>query len=224
MELPGGFLQLSGGKDLRAGRGEHDSQPGKKAGKTGAGKSGAGKPGAGKPGAGKPGPYAAGGTAWVYGDNINTDQIFPGKYTYTLRTAEEISAHALEDLDSEFVRSSKPGDVIFAGSNLGCGSSREQAVTCLKGRGVRALVAESFARIFYRNAINQGLPAIVCPEAVAAARRGDPVKVDLARGEIILPGGIFRYPPFPANVQSLLEAGGLIPYLKSAGAMLRIAD
>ena len=151
----------------------------------------------------------------MYGDNVNTDQIFPGKYTYTLRTAEEIAAHALEDLDPEFIRSSRPGDVIFAGSNMGCGSSREQAVTCLKGRGVRAVVAKSFARIFYRNAINQGLPAIVCPEAVAAARKGDPVKVDLARGEIILPGGTFTYPPFPANVRALLEAGGLVAYLKA---------
>jgi 3-isopropylmalate/(R)-2-methylmalate dehydratase small subunit len=202
--LPGGFLQLLRGNELRAGRGDTFSPA--------------------KSGAGKPGPYTADGSAWVYGDNVNTDQIFPGKYTYTLRTPEEIAAHALEDLDPEFVRSSKPGDVIFAGSNLGCGSSREQAVTCLKGRGVRALVAESFARIFYRNAINQGLPAIVCPEAVAAARKGDPVKVDLARGEIILPGGSFTYPPFPANVQSLLEAGGLIPYLKSTGTAPRKTD
>jgi len=161
--------------------------------------------------------FSADGSAWVYGNNVNTDQIFPGKYTYSLRTAEEIGAHALEDLDPEFVRASRPGDVVFAGRNMGCGSSREQAVTCLKARGVRAVVAESFARIFYRNAINQALPAIVCPEAVAAARKGDPVKVDLARGEVLLPAGRFSYPPFPPNVRSLLDAGGLIPYLKSAG-------
>ncbi len=159
--------------------------------------------------------YQADGSAWVYGDNVNTDQIFPGKYTYTLRTPEEIAAHALEDLDPEFARSSTPDDVIFAGRPMGCGSSREQAVTCLKGRGVRAVVAESFARIFYRNAINQGLPAIVCPEAAAAARKGDPVKIDLERGKVILPSGEFPYPPFPPNVQALLAAGGLIPYLKA---------
>ena len=157
--------------------------------------------------------FPADGAAWVYGDNVNTDQLFPGKYTYTLRTPEEIAAHALEDLDPAFVQDSHPGDVVFAGRNMGCGSSREQAVTCLKYRGVRAVVAESFARIFYRNAINQGLPAIVCPEAVAAARKGDPVKVDLARGEILLPGGRFAFPAFPPNVRALLDAGGLIPYL-----------
>ncbi len=190
-----GFLKLRRGTDLRVGRTDSTALAGK--------------------GIGKPGPYTADGSAWVYGGNINTDQIFPGKYTYTLRTPEEIAAHALEDLDPEFMRSSKPGDVVFAGRNMGCGSSREQAVTCLKERGVRAVVAESFARIFYRNAINQGLPAIVCPEAVAAARRGDPVKVDLERGEVILPAGVFRYPPFPQNVQRLLEAGGLVAYLKA---------
>jgi 3-isopropylmalate/(R)-2-methylmalate dehydratase large subunit len=191
------YLKLIHGTDLRAGRRENPSQP--------------------EAPRGKPAPYIADGSAWIYGDNVNTDQIFPGKYTYTLKAAEEIAAHALEDLDPEFVRSSKPGDVVFAGRNLGCGSSREQAVTCLRERGVRAVVAESFARIFYRNAINQGLPAIVCPEAVAAARRGDPVKVDLERGEVILPAGVFRYPPFPQNVQRLLEAGGLVAYLKAGG-------
>jgi 3-isopropylmalate/(R)-2-methylmalate dehydratase large subunit len=160
--------------------------------------------------------FDADGKAWVYGDNVNTDQLFPGKYTYTLRAPEEIAAHALEDLDPEFARTSEPGDVVFAGRNLGCGSSREQAVTCLTGRGVRAVVAISFARIFYRNAINRGLPAIVCPEAVAAARRGDPVRVDLERGEVLLPAGKFSFPAFPPNVRELLAAGGLIPFLIAA--------
>ena len=165
--------------------------------------------------------FEAEGRAWVYGDNVNTDQLFPGKYTYTLRAPEEIAAHALEDLDPEFARSSRPGDVLFAGRNMGCGSSREQAVTCLTGRGVRAVVASSFARIFYRNAINRGLPAIVCPEAVAAARMGDPVRVDLERGEVMLPSGTFSFPAFPPNVRELLGAGGLIPFLitgKKTGA------
>jgi 3-isopropylmalate/(R)-2-methylmalate dehydratase large subunit len=195
----GGFLSLRRGEDLRALR--------------------AGNPidSAAPFAEPKPIRYPADGKAWVYGDNVNTDQLFPGKYTYTLRAPEEIAAHALEDLDPEFARSSVPGDVIFAGRNMGCGSSREQAVTCLTRRGVRAVVASSFARIFYRNAINQGLPAIVCPEAVAAVRRGDPVRVDLERGEVLLPAGTFSFPPFPPNVRKLLEAGGLIPYLKSAG-------
>jgi 3-isopropylmalate/(R)-2-methylmalate dehydratase large subunit len=196
------FLRLVRGTDLRG----HGPQP----------QSPSPGPCGGKGSEGmKAAPFQPDGSAWVFGDNVNTDQLFPGKYTYTLRTTEEIAAHALEDLDPEFVKSSAPGDVIFAGRNMGCGSSREQAVTCLTGRGVRAVVAESFARIFYRNAINQGLPAIVCPAAVAAARKGDPVRIDLARGEIFLPSGCCAYPPFPPNVRALLDAGGLIPYWKS---------
>jgi 3-isopropylmalate/(R)-2-methylmalate dehydratase large subunit len=191
----GGFLNLLRGEDLRT---LHAGNPtNSAASSTGAGKT----------------HYTADGKAWVYGDNVNTDQIFPGKYTYTLRAPEEIVAHALEDLDPEFARTSEPGDVIFAGRNMGCGSSREQAVTCLTRRGVRAVVASSYARIFYRNAINQGLPAIVCPDAVAAARKGDPVRVDLERGEVLLPAGRFTFSPLPPNVRELLAAGGLIPFL-----------
>ncbi|MGB8212324.1 MAG: aconitase/3-isopropylmalate dehydratase large subunit family protein [Anaerolineales bacterium] len=157
-----------------------------------------------------------GGKVWKYGHNVNTDQIFPGKYTYTLTTPEEIGAHALEDLDPLFAGAVRPGDVVFGGSNFGCGSSREQAVTCLKYKGVGALVAGSFARIFYRNAINQGVPAIICPEAVAAARPGDPVQVDLANGVIHLPAGDFTFPAFPPNVCAILQAGGLVAYVKMA--------
>jgi 3-isopropylmalate/(R)-2-methylmalate dehydratase small subunit len=158
----------------------------------------------------------AGGKVWKYGHNINTDQIFPGKYTYTLTAPEEIAAHAMEDLDPLFATSVRPGDVVFGGNNFGCGSSREQAVTCLKYKGVRALVAGSFARIFYRNAINQGVAAIICPEAVAAARPGDPVQVDLVKGLIHLPAGDFTFPAFPPNVHAILEAGGLVAYTKKA--------
>ena len=157
-----------------------------------------------------------GGKVWKYGNNVNTDQIFPGKYTYTLTTPEEIAAHALEDLDPLFTEFVRPGDVVFGGINFGCGSSREQAVTCLKFKGVGALVAGSFARIFYRNAINQGVPAIICPEAVAAALPGDPVQVDLVNGLIHLPAGDFAFPAFPPNVRAILEAGGLVAYTKKA--------
>jgi 3-isopropylmalate/(R)-2-methylmalate dehydratase small subunit len=153
---------------------------------------------------------------WKYGDNVNTDLIFPGKYTYTLRKPEEIKAHALEDLDPTFAQNVQPGDVIFGGRNFGCGSSREQAAACIKYSGVAAIVAESFARIFYRNVINQGLPAIVCPEAVAAAQAGSPVEIDLERSEIRLPVGTFTFQRFPPNVQALLKAGGLIPFLRSS--------
>jgi 3-isopropylmalate/(R)-2-methylmalate dehydratase small subunit len=144
------------------------------------------------------------GRAWKYGDNVNTDVIFPGKYTYTATDPKEIASHALEDLDPTFVGGVQPGDVIVAGRNWGCGSSREQAATCLKLVGVGALVAASFARIFYRNAINSGLPAIVCPEAA----------VDLAAGEVRCPAGVFPFEPFPASVQAILADGGLIPHLR----------
>ena len=112
-----------------------------------------------------------GARVWKYGDDVNTDLLFPGKYTYTLRDPEEIAAHALEDLDPEFASAVRSGDVIVAGRNFGCGSSREQAVTCLVYNGVSAVVATSFGRIFYRNAINNGLPAIVCAGAVAPPTR-----------------------------------------------------
>ena len=155
------------------------------------------------------------GKVWKYGNNVNTDQIFPGKYTYTLTTPEEIAAHAMEDLDKDFSGAVQAGDVVFGGSNFGCGSSREQAATCLKYKGVAALVAKSFARIFYRNAINQGLPAIICPEAVAAAQPGDPVQVDLVNGLIHLPAGTFPFPAFPPNVRAILDVGGLVEYIKA---------
>jgi 3-isopropylmalate/(R)-2-methylmalate dehydratase large subunit len=154
-------------------------------------------------------------TVWKYGDNVNTDLLFPGKHTYTLRTPQEIAAHALEDLDPAFAAHVRPGDVVFGGSNFGCGSSREQAVTCLKYSGVSAVVAQSFSRIFYRNAINQGLPAVICPAAVQAARHGEPVDVDITLGLVRLPAGEFPFLPFPEDLGALLAAGGLIPFLRS---------
>ncbi len=163
-----------------------------------------------------PGASRSGGKVWKYGHNVNTDQIFPGKYTYTVTDPAEIAAHAMEDLDAQFAPDVRPGDVVFGGNNFGCGSSREQAVTCLKYKKIGALVAVSFARIFYRNAINQGLPVIVCPGAVAAAHPGDPVQVDLVNGLIHLPAGDFSFPAFPPNVRAILEAGGLVEYTKQA--------
>lgn len=154
------------------------------------------------------------GRAWTYGDGVNTDVIFPGKYTYTATEAEEIARHALEDLDPEFAANVQPGDVIFAGSNWGAGSSREQAATCLTLNRVGAVVAASFARIFYRNAINAGLPAIVCPDAVAAARAGDPVAVDLAAGTVQVRDLAFTFPAFPPAVTAILADGGLIAHLR----------
>ena len=162
------------------------------------------------------------GKVWKYGDNVNTDVIFPGKYTYTLSEAAEMAVHALEDLDPNFAAAVQPGDIIVAGRNWGCGSSREQAVICLKAAGVGAVIAVSFARIFYRNAINNGLPAIVCPAAVAALEQGQQVEVDLAAAEIRCAAGVFSFPPFPPSVQRILAAGGLIPYLKQLLAAERL--
>jgi 3-isopropylmalate/(R)-2-methylmalate dehydratase small subunit len=156
------------------------------------------------------------GKTWKYGDNVNTDVIFPGKYTYTITDPAEMAAHALEDLDSSFAGGVRPGDVIVAGRNWGCGSSREQAVTCLKAAGVGAVIAASFARIFYRNAINNGLPAIACPAAAAAIEPGQLVEIDLERATISCPAGVFTFQPFPPSVERILAEGGLIPYLKKS--------
>lgn len=111
------------------------------------------------------------GKVWKYGDDVNTDVIFPGKYTYTITDRKEMAAHALEDLDPKFAKEVKPGDIIVAGTNFGCGSSREQAASCLKEAGVAAVVAGSFARIFFRNAINEGLALVECAEAISHWRR-----------------------------------------------------
>ena len=124
------------------------------------------------------------GRVFRYGDHVNTDVIFPGRYTYTKSRPEEVAPHALEDLDPTFVERVRPGDVIVAGWNWGCGSSREQAAVCLRYAGVGAVIARTFGRIFYRNALNNGLLAIVCPEAVDALEEGAEVEVDLEASAI----------------------------------------
>ena len=154
------------------------------------------------------------GRAWKYGDDVNTDVIFPGKYTYTLQTPEELAAHALEDLDPGFASNVRPGDIVVAGKNWGSGSSREQAVTSLKYAGVGAVIAVSFARIWFRNAINNGLPAIVCPEAVRAIQDGDAITIDLEEGKILTPAGTFDFPPFPPSLQEILKDGGVIEHVR----------
>src|SRR5262245_7062318 len=125
-----------------------------------------------------PNPQPLSGRVWKYGDGVNTDVIFPGKYTYTVTDPAEMARHALEDLDPSFAANVRPGDVIVAGRNWGNGSSREQAATCLKVAGVSAVIAVSFGRIWYRNAINSGLLALTSPQAVAALNPGDIVEVD----------------------------------------------
>ncbi len=156
------------------------------------------------------------GRAWRYGDDVNTDVIFPGKYTYTIKDEAEMARHALEDLDPTFAANVQPDDVIVAGRNWGCGSSREQAVTSLRAAGIRVIVAQSFARIFFRNAVNNGLLPVVCPEAVAAIQPGEPVTVLLDRCIVRCAAGEFPFPPLSPSVAAILDAGGLLPMLRKA--------
>jgi len=152
---------------------------------------------------------------WAYGDDVNTDLLFPGKYTYTCATAPEILPHLLEDLDPTFAGGVKPGDVILAGTNFGCGSSREQPALGLKAAGLAAVVAKSFARIFYRAAINQGLVLIECPEAVDAFTPGAEVSIDAAGGEIRVAGVAHRFPALPPEILAIRDAGGLLEYARA---------
>jgi len=151
---------------------------------------------------------------WKYGDNIDTDMLFPGKYTYTCSTPEEILPHLLEDLDPDFSKNVSKGDIIFAGKNFGCGSSREQPVLGLKAVGIKAVVAESFARIFFRAAINQGLTLIECPDAVRSYSDGDEVELDLENGKISVGDKSYTFPKLPDEVNAIREAGGLLNYTR----------
>ncbi len=152
---------------------------------------------------------------WKYGDGVNTDVIFPGKYTYTIdQDPRELARHALEDLDPSFASGARAGDVIVAGRNWGNGSSREQAVTCLNAAGIHAVIASSFARIYYRNAINSGLLVIVCPELVAQVETGDEIEIDMAGARIEFAGGQVSFSPLPGQVMAIVRAGGIIPWLR----------
>jgi 3-isopropylmalate/(R)-2-methylmalate dehydratase small subunit len=151
---------------------------------------------------------------WVYGDNVNTDVIFPGKYTYTLKTPEELAGVALEDLDPTFAGKVQRGDVIVAGANWGCGSSREQAVTALKFAGVSVIIAKSFSRIYFRNCINQGILPIVNGELADVLDSGDVIAIDRDAGTIEVAGLTFKFAPLSSSVQAILDAGGLVPMLQ----------
>ncbi|MCE7946468.1 MAG: 3-isopropylmalate dehydratase [Chloroflexi bacterium CFX4] len=155
------------------------------------------------------------GRVWKYGDNVNTDVIFPGKYTYTVTEPAQMARHALEDLDPAFAASVQAGDVVVGGANWGCGSSREQAVTCLVQAGVRVLIAKSIARIYFRNAVNGGLLPVVSPAAVAAIQHGEMVTVDVEAHQVRCAAGTFDFPPLSPSLKAILEAGGLIPMLRA---------
>jgi 3-isopropylmalate/(R)-2-methylmalate dehydratase small subunit len=151
---------------------------------------------------------------WVYGDNVNTDVIFPGKYTYTLKTAQDIAAKALEDLDLTFASHVQPGDCIVAGRNWGNGSSREQAVTALKYCGVRAIIAESFGGIYFRNCINQGILPVVCAGVRAVVQTGDTLEIDIDAAVVRAGGQTFAFARLSPSVQAIYDAGGLVPMLQ----------
>ena len=154
------------------------------------------------------------GRAFCYGDHVDTDVIIPARYL-TTDDAATLAAHAMEDLDPAFAPTVADGDVVFAGDNFGCGSSREHAPIALRAAGVSAVVARSFARIFFRNAINTGLSVLVCPEAVAATMPGDEVEVDATTGTVRnhTKGLSFHAEEIPAFIVQIVEAGGLVPWV-----------
>ncbi|HEC95419.1 MAG TPA: 3-isopropylmalate dehydratase small subunit [Euryarchaeota archaeon] len=154
------------------------------------------------------------GKVFKYGDNVNTDVIYPGKYVYTIMDPEEMAEHALEDLDPDFVKNVEKGDIIVAGKNFGCGSSREQAVTCLKHAGVSAIIAKSFARIYYRNCINNGLIPVICKEASEYIKNGDVVSIDVLKGNIFVGDKEFNFVPFTEFIMEIIDSGGLLEYTK----------
>lgn len=162
------------------------------------------------------------GRAHKYGDNIDTDVIIPARYLNTTDPAA-LGAHCLEDLDPEFTAKVRPGDLIVAGRNFGCGSSREHAPVAIEAAGVSAVLAASFARIFFRNAINTGLPLLVCPQAAAEAQTGDELEADLAGGRITnrTRGLSYQAAPFPDFLRAIIEAGGLVPYTRQKLARTR---
>ncbi|MGI6264908.1 MAG: 3-isopropylmalate dehydratase small subunit [Acutalibacteraceae bacterium] len=155
------------------------------------------------------------GRVFKYPDNVDTDVIIPARYLNTA-DARELAAHCMEDIDADFVKNVRPGDVMVAGWNFGCGSSREHAPLVIKTCGTGCVIAKSFARIFYRNAINIGLPILECPEAADAIKAGDEVSVDFDTGVITdrTTGGVFQAQPFPPFIQNIIQKGGLLASLK----------
>ncbi len=156
------------------------------------------------------------GKVFKYGDNVDTDVIIPARYL-NAPSPEELAKHCMEDIDASFATTVKPGDIMVGGANFGCGSSREHAPISIRACGVRCVIAASFARIFYRNAINIGFPILECPEAAAAIQNGDTVSVDFATGKIIdeTTGETFQAVALPPFIEKIVEHNGLLPYLKA---------
>ena len=153
---------------------------------------------------------------YKYGDNVDTDVIIPARYLNSF-DAKELATHAMVDIDPDFANTVEQGDIIVAGQNFGCGSSREHAPLCLKTAGVKCIIAKSFARIFYRNSINIGFPIMECPEAVDGIEQGDEVTVDFGSGVItnVTKGKSDQRQPFPEFLQKMIEVDGLVNYVKA---------
>ncbi len=156
------------------------------------------------------------GKTWKYGDNVNTDEIIPARYLNTT-DLKELSSHCMEDIDPDFVKKAGKGDILVVGENFGCGSSREHAPLSIKYFGVSCIIAKSFARIFFRNAINIGLPIFESEEAATEINEGDEVEVDLQVSKIVNLTTRKEYPfaPFPDEMKGIIEAGGLMEYVRS---------
>ena len=153
---------------------------------------------------------------YKYGDNVDTDVIIPARYLNSF-DAKELATHAMVDIDPDFANTVEQGDIIVAGQNFGCGSSREHAPLCLKTAGVKCIIAKSFARIFYRNSINIGFPIMECPEAVDGIEQGDEVTVDFGSGVItnVTKGKSYQSQPFPEFLQKMIAADGLVNYVNA---------
>ena len=154
------------------------------------------------------------GKVWKCGDNVDTDAIIPARYL-NMSTPEELARHCMEDIDAAFAGTVQPGDVIVAGENFGCGSSREHAPLAIKGAGVSCVVARSFARIFFRNAVNVGLPILECP-AADGTEVGHELKIDLTAGRVhnLTTSQVYQAEPYPPFLMALINAGGLVPYTR----------
>src|SRR4029077_7430025 len=156
------------------------------------------------------------GTAYKFGDNVDTDQIISAKYLVTT-DPKELAKHCMEIVDESFPSKAKPGDIMVAGKNFGCGSSREQPPLSVKGLGWGVVIAESFARIFFRNCINIGMPILECPAAAHEAKSGDQLEIDLEKGQIknLTKQKTYQAQPFPEFMQQIIQAGGLMPFVKA---------
>ncbi len=153
------------------------------------------------------------GNIFCFGDNIDTDGIIPARHLAN-DSPDELKKHCMEDVDATFASKVKNGDIIVGGRNFGCGSSREHAVIAIKASGVSAVVAHSYARLLYRNAINMGLPVIVCPEVVSVAKDGEIMEIDLGKGVIKLKDSEYDFQPFPGFLTDIVQTGGLVEYSK----------